>query len=90
MAAYFAELLAGSTLKILALDVTAKATLVIACAAAVAMALRSASAACRHLCWCLGLSAALVLPALSLALPRWSWRVLPAATDTVGPIPSLC
>jgi beta-lactamase regulating signal transducer with metallopeptidase domain len=88
MAAYFAELLTGSTREILAFDVAAKATLVLAGAGAVAIVLRSASAASRHLCWCLGLSAVLVLPALSLALPQWSCRVLPTATETVGLIPA--
>ena len=50
-----------------------------------ALALRRSSAAARHLTWCFGLGSALALPVLSLALPGWSWRILPAATETVGP-----
>ena len=72
MLPYLAEVLAGSTPAIPAVDVVAKATLVLAAAGAVVLALRHSSAASRHLAWCLGLGAALVLPALSLALPGWS------------------
>jgi beta-lactamase regulating signal transducer with metallopeptidase domain len=85
---YFVELLARSPREILAVDIVAKATLVLAAAGAVALALRRSSAASRHLSWSLGLGAALALPVLSLALPWWSWRVLPAAMETVPPIPS--
>ncbi len=85
---YFVDLLTRSPREILAVDIVAKATLVLAAAGAGALALRRSSAASRHLAWCLGLGAALALPVLSLALPGWSWRVLPAATETVRPIQS--
>ena len=68
-----------------AADIAIKATLVLAAAGAVAMALRRSSAAARHLAWCLGLGAALALPALSLILPGWSWRVLPADAEPGRP-----
>ena len=77
------DLLARSPRVAFASDLAAKATLILAAAGAAAMALRRSSAASRHLAWCLGLGAALALPALSLALPGWSWRVLPAAAETV-------
>lgn len=86
MNSYFVELLAPSSREIAAVDIVAKATLVLAAAGVATLALRRASAAARHLAWCLGLGAALALPVSSLALPGWSWRVLPAATKNVRPI----
>lgn len=56
----------------------ARATAVFAVAVGLAVILRSASAAQRHLVWAAALAAALVLPALHLAAP--AWPVLP----TVG------
>jgi beta-lactamase regulating signal transducer with metallopeptidase domain/protocatechuate 3,4-dioxygenase beta subunit len=81
MNAMILELPARSPHAALALDVAVKATLVLAAAAVAALALRRSSAAARHLAWCLGLAAALAMPVLSLALPDWSWRVLPASGD---------
>lgn len=52
-------------------DAIMKATLLLASAALAAVALRRASAAARHLVWTLALVSAMVLPALSIALPRW-------------------
>jgi beta-lactamase regulating signal transducer with metallopeptidase domain/protocatechuate 3,4-dioxygenase beta subunit len=71
-------MLSGSPGAALALDVVLKATLVLAAAGSASLALRRSSAAARHLAWCLGLVAALMLPALTLALPGWSMRILPA------------
>ena len=79
------DLLARSPGVAVAADVAIKATLILAAAGAVAIALRRSSAASRHMAWCLGLGAALALPILTLALPGWSWRVLPAAAETVRP-----
>jgi beta-lactamase regulating signal transducer with metallopeptidase domain len=86
MNSYFTELLVPSSREILAVDIVIKATLVLAAAGAVAFALRRSSAAARHLTWCLGLGAALVLPALAISLPAWSWRILPSPTETVPTI----
>ena len=79
MNAMFLDLLARSPRAVQALDVTSKATLVLAVAGVAALALHRASAAARHLAWCLGLCAALALPVLSLVLPGWAWRILPMA-----------
>jgi beta-lactamase regulating signal transducer with metallopeptidase domain/protocatechuate 3,4-dioxygenase beta subunit len=70
----------------LVVDVAAKSTLVLALAAVVALMLRRAPAATRHLAWCLGLCGALVLPVMTAALPSWAWPVLPANPD--GPASS--
>jgi beta-lactamase regulating signal transducer with metallopeptidase domain len=76
-----AEILSFLPSSSFAADALLKATLVLAAAGASALALRRSSAAARHLAWCLGLGAALLVPLLSLALPAWSWRVLPDAPE---------
>jgi beta-lactamase regulating signal transducer with metallopeptidase domain len=81
----FNDLLARSSSVAFAADLAVKATLILAAAGAAAMALRRSSAAARHLAWCLGLGAALAMPTLCLALPGWSWRVLPADARTASP-----
>jgi HEAT repeat protein/beta-lactamase regulating signal transducer with metallopeptidase domain len=65
------------------IDGLVKATLLLAIAAGVAAMLRTASAASRHLVWTSALLAALALPLLSLALPRWKVPVV-----TLGSAPS--
>src|SRR6478672_11023698 len=60
-----------------ALDLAIKATLVFAVTAGLLFALRRASAATRHLVGTFGLAAALLLPVLTLALPRVPVRLLP-------------
>jgi beta-lactamase regulating signal transducer with metallopeptidase domain len=85
MNAMFLDLLARSPRADQALDVTSKATLVLAVAGVAAFALHRASAAARHIAWCLGLSAALALPVLSLILPGWAWRILPMAGQGAYP-----
>ena len=52
-------------------DAIAKATLLFAVAGVVSFVLRRGSAAARHMVWTLALISVLVLPVLSLALPRW-------------------
>jgi HEAT repeat protein/beta-lactamase regulating signal transducer with metallopeptidase domain len=52
-------------------DSIVKATLVLGAAAAATTALRRAQAALRHLVWTFALMAALLMPALSVALPEW-------------------
>jgi hypothetical protein len=78
--------LTRSSLNALALDLTIKATLVLAAAGLTALSLRRSSAAARHLAWCLGLGAALAMLPMTLALPGWSWRVLPAVAEAGPPI----
>lgn len=52
-------------------DAVAKATILLAAAALVTALLRKGSASTRHLVWTCALLAALALPVLSIALPRW-------------------
>lgn len=54
-----------------ALWLVARGSVLLVLAALAALALRRASAATRHMAWALALSGMLVLPALSLAAPRW-------------------
>ena len=54
-----------------ALWLVARGTVLLALAALAVLALWRASAATRHLAWALALAGMLVLPALSLAAPRW-------------------
>ena len=61
------------------LDAVIKVTLLLAAAGAASLALARASASARHLVWTIALTGALVLPVLSVALPRWQ---LPLVTFT--------
>ena len=54
-----------------AIDALVKASALLTIAALVAAALRRASAASRHLVWTCALLAALALPIVSIAVPRW-------------------
>jgi hypothetical protein len=62
-------------------DAILKASLVLLAAAVATRLLRRASAAMRHLIWTIALVSALLMPVLSLALPRWQLPLLstPAA-----------
>ena len=60
-----------------ALDLAVKATLIFLATGVALVLLRRASAATRHLVGTLGLSAALLLPVLSLALPRVAVPLIP-------------
>ncbi len=66
-------------------DAVAKATLLLAAAALASFVLRRASAASRHLVWTLALLSALVLPALSVALPRWQLPIVTLSSATLTP-----
>jgi HEAT repeat protein/beta-lactamase regulating signal transducer with metallopeptidase domain len=69
-----------------ALDATIKVTLLLALAGLLSVALGRASAAIRHLVWALGLASALLLPILSIALPRWQLPILTvAAPSSIAP-----
>lgn len=70
----------------LALDVTVKALLVVALAQGVALLLRRSSSATRHLVWTVAAAGLLVLPLLSLSLPRWSIPV-PVRLAPLAPAP---
>ena len=64
-------------------DAIAKATILFAAAGVLSVVLRRRSAAVRHMIWTLALLSALVLPVLSIALPKWQVGViqLPAASS---------
>ena len=66
-------------------DAIVKATILLAAAAISAYALRGASAAARHLVWTLALLSALVLPALSMALPRWQLPIVTLSSTEMAP-----
>src|SRR5262249_27358809 len=70
---------ASDTVWVAALDTMIKVTLLLAAAGAGAVALGRSSAALRHLVWTLALTGALVLPMLSITLPKWQ---LPLVTFT--------
>jgi beta-lactamase regulating signal transducer with metallopeptidase domain len=59
------------------LDLALKSAAVVLLALAVAAALGRASAAWRHLVWCLSVAGLLLLPVLSLVLPDWRVAWLP-------------
>jgi beta-lactamase regulating signal transducer with metallopeptidase domain len=71
------------------IDTIAKATVILALAGLTTTLLRRTSAAARHLVWTAALLAVLVLPALTLALPRWELPLVkvpapPVATSTAN------
>jgi beta-lactamase regulating signal transducer with metallopeptidase domain len=68
-------------------DIAIKSIAVMLLAWAAASLLRRASAAWRHLVWCLSVVSLLLLPALALALPNWRVTWLPrwAAGQTHAP-----
>jgi HEAT repeat protein/beta-lactamase regulating signal transducer with metallopeptidase domain len=57
-------------------DAIAKATLLFAAAGFASFMLRRRSAAARHMIWTLALVSVLVLPVLSIALPRWQLPIV--------------
>ena len=57
-------------------DAVVKATLVFLAAGLASVVLRRRSAALRHMVWTLALATVLVLPVLSLAMPRWQLNLL--------------
>ena len=63
-------------------DAVGKASILLGAAGLTSLALRRGSASARHLVWTLALAGALIIPALSLALPRWQLPVVEIATVT--------
>ena len=62
-----------------------KGTLILTAAGLLSMALRRASAAARHLVWVVAFAALLLLPALSLAVPRWTVSARQSAVRLAAP-----
>jgi HEAT repeat protein/beta-lactamase regulating signal transducer with metallopeptidase domain len=67
-----------------AIDAILKSTALLALTALASLLLRRASAATRHMIWTLGLLGALVLPLLSLAVPRWQVPLVSVSTSEAG------
>src|SRR3954471_5737486 len=61
-------------------ELAARASVSLAATGLVAAALRRSSASARHLVWVLGLITALVVPAASMALPKWELPIVKVAT----------
>jgi HEAT repeat protein/beta-lactamase regulating signal transducer with metallopeptidase domain len=59
---------------------TVKATIVLVAAWLLTRAMGRSSAAARHFVWTLAIVAALMLPVIELAAPRWNVPILPAAS----------
>ena len=67
-------------------DAVGKASILLGAAGLTSLALRRGSASARHLIWTLALVGALVVPALSVALPRWRVPVVSiAAVQSIAP-----
>jgi len=66
-------------------EIAAKATLILLLTALVAALLWRASAAVRHLVWCVGVAGVLVLPLLSAFVPAWELPLLPASSAAAPP-----
>jgi len=64
-------------------DAAIKGAAVLSAAGLLAVLLRRASAAMRHLVWALALGSVLVLPALSAVLPRWRLPILALSPDAL-------
>ena len=80
-----------------AVDALIKVSLLLGLAGIATLVLGRASAAVRHLVWTMALTSALVLPVLSLALPRWQLPIvtltenapLPASDEAIATAPPL-
>jgi beta-lactamase regulating signal transducer with metallopeptidase domain len=59
-------------------DVAIKSLVLLMAASVLVLLLRNASAATRHLVWCVTVCGLLVLPVVSLIAPKWTVPVLPA------------
>lgn len=77
----------ASTILGLILEVAVKGTLLIAAAGFAAFAMRGAAASLRHLLWSFAIVAMLVIPALTVVLPRWQMGMIPLPA-TSSPLPA--
>ncbi|MBW3655420.1 MAG: M56 family metallopeptidase, partial [Gemmatimonadetes bacterium] len=77
-----AGLMPGAEWLPLLAELAAKATLILLLAAAVSAMLWRASAAVRHLVWCVAVIGVLALPVFSLVLPAWELPLLPSSDAT--------
>ena len=75
----------GTEMMMFLLDASVKGVIILACAGALCVLFRRASAATRHLIWGLALASVIALPVLSLALPELEARVLPASVSSTAP-----
>ena len=84
-----AGLIPGAEWLPLLAELAAKATLVLLLAAAVSALLWRASAAVRHLVWCVAVVGVLALPVLSVVLPAWELPLLPSSEATAPTAPGM-
>jgi hypothetical protein len=63
-------------------DASWKSVLALTGAAIISRVMGRASAAARHLVWCLALCGVLALPMVNLLAPGWAWPVLPARENS--------
>src|SRR3954470_15513129 len=63
-------------------ELAARASVILAASGLVAAALRRSSASARHLVWVLGLITALVVPAVSMAVPKWELPIVKVAAPS--------
>ena len=71
-----------------AVEVALKATVVLVMATGLMALTRSASPALRHRIWSLTFAGLLLLPLLQLAMPGWTWQVLPQRWQFASAAPS--
>src|SRR3954454_11681426 len=69
-------------------DGVAKATIIFLTAGLASFLLRGRSAAMRHMVWTLALVGVLILPALSIALPRWQLDLVTIESASSFPLPA--
>src|SRR4030095_17006543 len=69
-------------------ETAARASVVLAATGLVAAALRRSSASARHLVWVLGLTSALLVPALSVAVPKLEVPIVRIASDARSVAPA--
>jgi len=68
-------------------EAAARASVILASTGLVAAALRRSSASARHLVWALGLTSALLVPALALAVPKLEVPIVRLAAPAVSALP---
>ncbi|HZG43388.1 MAG TPA: M56 family metallopeptidase [Longimicrobium sp.] len=84
-----AGLIPGAEWLPLLAELAAKATLILLLAAAVSALLWRASAAVRHLVWCVAVIGVLALPVFSVVLPAWELPLLPSSEATAVTPPAV-